>query len=61
MKITRFTEEQIIAAIRSQVSGEKTVERVSRELGISQATFFKEAVIRARTGIRCASGRVKKF
>jgi putative transposase len=41
MKMTRFTEEQIIAAIRSQVSGEKTVERVSRELGISQATFFK--------------------
>lgn len=27
MKITRFTEEQIIAAIRSQVSGERTVGR----------------------------------
>ena len=39
--MTRFAEEQIIAAIRSQVSGEKTVERVSRKLGISQATFFK--------------------
>lgn len=41
MKITRFTEEQIIAAIRSQLAGEKTVAQVSRELGISQATFFK--------------------
>ncbi len=41
MKISRFTEEQIIAAIRSQVSGHKTVELVCRELGISQATFFK--------------------
>jgi hypothetical protein len=33
MKISRFTEEQIIAAIRSQVSGHKTVELVCRELG----------------------------
>jgi putative transposase len=41
MKISRFTEEQIIEAIRSQVSGEKTVEKVCRELGISAATFFK--------------------
>ena len=41
MKMSRFTEEQIIAAIRSQVSGEKTVEKVCRELGISAATFFK--------------------
>lgn len=48
MKMTRFTEEQIIAAIRSQVSGEKTVERVSRELGISQATFFTVASIHIR-------------
>jgi hypothetical protein len=43
MKITRFTEEQIIVAIRSQVSGEKTVEKMHRELGISAATFFSEA------------------
>ena len=43
MKITRFTEEQIIAAIRSQVTGEKTVEQVNRELGISQVTFFRAA------------------
>lgn len=41
MKITRLTEEQIIAAIRSQVTGEKTVEQVSREMGISAGTFFK--------------------
>lgn len=41
MKITRFTEEQVIAAIRSQVSGGKTVAQISREMGISQATFFK--------------------
>jgi hypothetical protein len=38
MKISRFTEEQIIAAIRSQVSGHQKVELVCRELGISQAT-----------------------
>lgn len=41
MKTTRFTEEQIIAAIRSQLSGQKTVAVACRELGISQATFFK--------------------
>jgi len=39
MKISRFTDEQIIAAIRSQVSGEKTVEKVCRVLGILAATF----------------------
>jgi hypothetical protein len=27
MKISRFTEEQIIAALRCQTAGEKTVER----------------------------------
>jgi hypothetical protein len=48
MKITRFTEEQIIAAIRSQISGEKTVEKVCRELGISQATFCTHAGIHIR-------------
>jgi len=41
MKQSRFTEEQIIAAIRSQQSGQKTVAQVCKELGISQATFFK--------------------
>jgi hypothetical protein len=30
MKITRFTEEQIIAAILGQLSGKKTVEKVCR-------------------------------
>jgi putative transposase len=40
MKKSRFTEEQIIAAIRSQVSGQKTVEQICREMGISQATFY---------------------
>ncbi len=41
MKQSRFTEEQIILALRQQESREKTVAEVSRELGISQATFFK--------------------
>ncbi len=41
MKQTKFTEEQIIVALRQQESREKTVAEVSRELGISQATFFK--------------------
>lgn len=40
MKVSRFTEEQIIAVIRSQISCEKTVEWVSRALGISAANFF---------------------
>lgn len=41
MKQSRFTEEQIILALRQQEAREKTVAEVSRELGISQATFFK--------------------
>lgn len=41
MKQSRFTEEQIILALRQQESREKTVAEISRELGISQATFFK--------------------
>lgn len=41
MKTSRFTEEQVITALRSQESGQKTVEKVCRELGISQATFYK--------------------
>jgi len=40
MKKSRYTEEQIIAAIRSQVAGQKTVDQLCRELGISQATFY---------------------
>lgn len=41
MKQSRFTEEQIILALRQQESKEKTTAEISRELGISQATFFK--------------------
>ncbi len=41
MKQSRFSEEQIILALRQQESREKTVAEISRELGISQATFFK--------------------
>ena len=41
MKQSHFTEEQIILALRKQESKEKTVAEVCRELGISQATFFK--------------------
>lgn len=40
MKRTRFTESQIIKAIKEQESGRTTAE-VCRELGISQATFYK--------------------
>jgi len=39
MKKTRFTESQIVAAIKKQESGISTKE-VSRELGISEATFY---------------------
>jgi putative transposase len=41
MKQSRFTEEQIILALRQQESREKTTAVICRELGISQATFFK--------------------
>lgn len=41
MKTMRFTEEQVIEAIRQQSSGQKTVAQVCKKLGISQATFFK--------------------
>jgi len=39
MKRTKFTESQIVAAIKKQESGVSTKE-VSRELGISEATFY---------------------
>lgn len=39
MKRTRFTESQIVAAIKKQESGITTRE-VCRELGISDATFY---------------------
>jgi putative transposase len=41
MKKSRFTEEQIILALRQQESKEKTTAEICRDLGISQATFFK--------------------
>jgi len=41
MKQSKFTEEQIIRALRQQEAREKTVAEICRELGISQATFFK--------------------
>ena len=39
MKKTRFTETQIVTAIKKQESG-TTVKDISRELGISEATFY---------------------
>jgi len=39
MKKTRFTETQIVAAIKKQESG-VSVKDISRELGISEATFY---------------------
>ena len=39
MKRTKFTEAQIVAAIKKQESGVATKEIV-RELGISEATFY---------------------
>jgi putative transposase len=41
MKGSRFTEEQILAALQQQESGQKTVDQICREMGISQATFYK--------------------
>jgi putative transposase len=40
MKRSRFNEEQIIAILRQQEAGAKTVE-VCRKHGISDATFYK--------------------
>lgn len=39
MKKTRFTETQIVGAIKKQESG-LSVKEISRELGISEATFY---------------------
>lgn len=41
MKTSRFTEEQVIKALREQESRQKTVAQVCKEMGISQGTFFK--------------------
>ena len=40
MKKSRFTDSQIIEAIKRAESGE-SVQGLCRELGISQATFYK--------------------
>jgi putative transposase len=40
MKRSRFSEEQIIAILREQEVGSKTVE-VCRRHGVSEATFYK--------------------
>jgi putative transposase len=41
VKQSRFSEEQVILALREHESKGKTVAVICRELGISQATFFK--------------------
>lgn len=40
MKRSKFTESQIVAAINKQQSG-VSVKEICRELGISEATFYK--------------------
>jgi putative transposase len=40
MRKSKFTEEQIITAIKRHEAGLKTAE-LCRELGISQGTFYK--------------------
>ena len=40
MKRSRFTQEQMITAIKRHESGQKTAD-ICRELGISQGTFYK--------------------
>jgi putative transposase len=40
MKKSRFTEEQIIKALKRQEAGEK-VQDICRDLGISQQAFYK--------------------
>ena len=40
MQKSKFTESQIVAAIKKQESG-VPVKEISRELGINQATFYK--------------------
>ncbi|MBK6564680.1 MAG: transposase [Saprospiraceae bacterium] len=39
MKSSKFTESQIIKALKENENG-KTAEQISRELGINKATFY---------------------
>lgn len=39
MKVTRFTESQIVAILKQQDGGQ-TVAQITREHGISEATFY---------------------
>lgn len=41
MRTSRYTEEQIILALRKQESGQATVAQICREMGFSDATFYK--------------------
>ena len=41
MKKSRFTEEQIIAALKEIESGRKTGVEMGRELGVAEATIYK--------------------
>jgi putative transposase len=41
MKASRFSEEQVIKALREQESKRKTVLHICKEMGSSQGTFFK--------------------
>jgi putative transposase len=41
MKKSRFTEEQIVKALRAVESGSKTNTEQCRELGVSDATWYK--------------------
>ena len=40
MKKSQFTEDQIVRMIRRHENREATVEKICREAGISQATFY---------------------
>lgn len=40
MKKTRFTEDQIVRLLRRHNNKEATVEKLCREAGVSQATFY---------------------